>query len=66
MNRDPQVIMSAYRRYIMSFKFKHNEQLSKPAKRIARGLIHYRQYIDEYLAAKREVLKAKNVQASHT
>lgn len=61
---DPQVVMTRYRQYILNTKRKANaDRVSHgrpPARRVARALIHYRKYIDTYLAAKRQVLAAKS------
>lgn len=51
--------MRQYRKHILSFKFKQNAQRKIYAKRIARGLIHYKAIVQEYLAAKRLVLESK-------
>lgn len=44
---DPRHVMRAYRRYILGVKSKVGA---------ARGLGHYRELVDQYLAAKRVVL----------
>lgn len=44
---DPEHVMRHYRKFLLGFK---------RVKGSARGLVHYRSYIQEYLAAKRLVL----------
>lgn len=59
--RNARHIMNAYRRYLMAYKFKQNEQRSIPNKRAARGLIYYRAYVEAYLAAKRAVVAGEEL-----
>lgn len=59
----PAHIMRTYRRHVLSFKFKQNEQRKVYAKRVARGLIHYKAIVQEYLAAKRLVFSANGKQS---
>lgn len=57
---NPRTVMQRYRAYILNTKRVANENRvsqGKPiAKRAARALVHYRGYLDQYLAAKRIVL----------
>jgi hypothetical protein len=48
--------MRSYRHFLIGQKRKWMAQ-GKAGNRCLRGLIHYRALVDEYLAAKREVLK---------
>ena len=52
--------MLAYRRYIIGEKRRIAGVTNNPKafRRGARSLIHYRDYVDEYLAAKRDVIAA--------
>ncbi len=50
---DPLTLMRRYRQYILNRKRKDGT---------ARGLIHYRRIVDEYLAAKRLVIEAARVE----
>lgn len=47
---DPNLVMTQYRRHIMSSKRRWGT---------ARGLVHYREFIASYLWAKREVLRGR-------
>lgn len=66
---NPRHVMGAYRRYLLGFKQQMNRkavsQGRAPSKRVARGLIHYRPLLEEYLAAKRVVISAKQHSENH-
>ena len=51
-------IMNAYRRYVMSEK-RNSANRGGNFRRGARSLIHYMDYVVEYLEAKRDVLAAR-------
>jgi hypothetical protein len=58
--RNARHIMTTYRRFLIQTKAKWNLQLTSngrpPARRVLRGIIHYRAYVQSYLKAKRAVI----------
>lgn len=64
---EPSYVMRRYRQYILNTKAAANkDRLSQgkpPARRIARALVHYRAYVEEYLAAKRLVIGKLSTEA---
>lgn len=63
--RNARHIMTTYRRFLVQTKRKWNLQVTStgrlPVKRIARGLLFYRAYVDAYLRAKRAVLSGQEL-----
>jgi hypothetical protein len=59
-NPDPAHVMRSYRKYLIGQKRIWMSQ-NRTAKRCLRGLIRYRAYIDEYLAAKRLMIERCNI-----
>lgn len=61
--RNARHIMVSYRHFIVGTKRRWNSQVVSagrlPVKRAARGLVHYRGYVDAYLEAKRAVLAGR-------
>ncbi|MBV6418045.1 MAG: hypothetical protein CMLOHMNK_02825 [Steroidobacteraceae bacterium] len=61
--RNARHIMVSYRRFILGTKHRWNAQIVSagrlPAKQAARGLVHYRGYVEAYLEAKRAVLAGR-------
>ena len=63
--RNARHVMTSYRRFIVGTKHKWNLQLMStgraPVKRIARGLLLHRAYIQAYLQAKRAVVDGREM-----
>ena len=63
--RNARHIMTTYRRFLVQTKRKWNLQVTSigrsPVKRITRGLLFYRAYVDAYLKAKRAVLSGEEL-----
>lgn len=57
---DRQHVMITYRRYILGEKRKAGGRDPRAFRRGARSLLHYRDYVDEYLEAKRDVLRLRS------
>lgn len=51
-------VMRSYRRYLIGEK-RYAAKQGRSFRRGARSLIHYREYISEYLEAKRDVIESK-------
>lgn len=62
--RNARHIMDSYRHFIVGTKRRWNAQIVSagrmPVKQAARGLVHYRGYVDAYLEAKRAVLAGRD------
>jgi hypothetical protein len=63
--RNARHIMTSYRRFLVQIKRKWNLQVTSsgraPVRRIARGLLFHRAYVDAYLKAKRAVLTGQDL-----
>lgn len=65
---DRRHVMTSYRQYIIGEKRKAGGRDPRAFRRGARSLLHYRDYVDEYLEAKRDVFACEahaDERASH-